>query len=143
MSDQARAAVIAAARAWLETPFHHAAQVKGVGVDCVHLVEGAYREAGVIGPVEIKPYSVQIMLHRADETVIGYLLRYGREIAEGEARMGDVVLYRVGRSFSHAAIIVDWPARIIHAHSLSRKVVEMDGLTADLAGRPTRFFTPW
>lgn len=143
MSESARAAVLAAARSWLATPFHHAAQLKGVGVDCVHLIEAAYREAGVIEGVEIEAYSPQIMLHRGEETVIPYLLRYGREIPESEARAGDVVLYKVGRSFSHAAIIVDWPTRIIHAHSKSGKVVEMAGNVADLDGRATRFFTPF
>lgn len=139
----ARAAVVAAARGWIGTPFHHAAQVKGVGVDCVHLIAAVYEEAGVTAHVEIEPYSVQVMLHKADETVIAYLLRYGREIAEAEAQPGDVVLYRVGRSYAHAAIIVDWPTRIVHAHALSGKVVEMDGRVADLDGRKTRFFSPW
>lgn len=143
MSETARAAVIAATRAWIGTPFHHAAQIKGVGVDCVHLIEAAYRESGVLHRVEIAPYSVQAMLHSADETVVSYLLRYGREIEEADARAGDVVLYRVGRSFSHAAIIVEWPGRVIHAHALSGKVIEMHGRVADLAGRAARFFSPW
>ncbi len=112
-------------------------------MDCVNLIAFAYREAGVTGHVEIEPYSVQVMLHSADETTAGYLLRYGREIPEADAREGDVVLYRVGRSYSHAAIVVDWPTRIIHAHALSGKVVETDGHAADLSGRPTRFFSPW
>lgn len=140
---EARAAVVAAARAWIGTPFHHAAQIKGVGVDCVNLVAAAYEAAGVTGHVKIDPYSIQIMLHSASETVVDYLLRYGREIAEAQARAGDVVLYRVGRSYSHAAIVVDWPARVIHAHALSGKVVEMDGRAADLAAKPARFFSPW
>jgi cell wall-associated NlpC family hydrolase len=143
MSDERRARVVAAAREWLGTPFHDRAQIRGVGVDCVNLVAAVYETAGVTGHVEIAPYSAQIMLHSADEMVVGYLLRYGREIEEAQARMGDVVLYRVGRSFSHAAIIVEWPSRIIHAHALSGRVVEMDGRVADLARRPVRFFCPW
>lgn len=139
----ARARVVAEARSFIGTPFHHAAQIKGVGCDCVNLLAAAYEAAGVTGHVEIAPYSPQIMLHRGEETVIPYLLRCGREIPEAEARAGDVVLYKVGRSFSHAAIIVDWPTRIIHAHSKSGKVVEMAGNVADLDGRATRFFTPW
>jgi cell wall-associated NlpC family hydrolase len=147
MSEQfaaQRARVIAAAREWLGTPFHHAAQVKGVGVDCVHLVAAVYEAAGLTGKVEIEPYSVQVMLHRDDETVIRYLTRYGREVEAPGA--GDVVLYRVGKSYSHAGIVVAWPT-IIHAHSLSGKVVEMDGRVADLArclrAAPPRFFSPW
>ena len=143
MTDEARAAVIAAAREWLGTPFHHAAQVKGVGVDCVKFLAACYESAGVTGRVEIEQYGPQIMLHSRRETVIPYLLRCGREIAEGEAQAGDVVLYRIGNSYSHAAIVVDCPRCIIHAHALSGKVVETDGHAADLSGKPTRFFSPW
>lgn len=39
--------VIAAARGWLDTPFHHQGRLKGVGVDCIGLVVGVARELGV------------------------------------------------------------------------------------------------
>ena len=139
----ARARVIAAARSWIGTPFHHAAQVRGVGVDCVNLLAAAYEAAGVTGHVEIERYTAQVMLHSRRESVIPYLLACGREIAEAEAGPGDVVLYKIGNNFSHAGVIVEWPTRIIHAHALSGKVVEMDGRAADLGGKPTRFFSPW
>ena len=35
-----RTDVVAAAREWLGTPFHHQARLRGVGVDCVGLVIG-------------------------------------------------------------------------------------------------------
>ena len=138
-----RERVVTAARGWIGTPFHHAAEIKGVGVDCVHFAHAVYVEAGVIAPMQIEQYGAQLMLHSRRETVIPYLLRCGREIAEADAGPGDVVLYKIGHSFSHAAIVVDWPTRIIHAHALSGKVVEMAGNVADLAGKPTRFFSPW
>jgi NlpC/P60 family putative phage cell wall peptidase len=40
--------IVAAARAWLGTPFRHGASLKGVGCDCLGLVRGVWRE--VIGP---------------------------------------------------------------------------------------------
>ena len=45
-----RADVVAAALAWTDTPFHHQARLKGVGVDCVGLVIGVARELGLIAP---------------------------------------------------------------------------------------------
>ena len=32
--------IIQTARQWLDTPYHHQARVKGVGVDCIGLVIG-------------------------------------------------------------------------------------------------------
>ena len=50
--------VISAARAWLGTPYHDQASLKGVGCDCLGLARGVWRE--VIGPkpLPIPPYSL-------------------------------------------------------------------------------------
>ena len=40
--------VIAAARAWLGTPYHDQASLRGVGCDCLGLARGVWRE--VVGP---------------------------------------------------------------------------------------------
>ena len=141
MSAAARVAVIDAARDWIGTPFHDMARVKGVGCDCAQLVAAAFQEAGVLPYIETGAYAPQFMLHSRDEKLVEFILRYGREIDEATVGMADVVVYRVGRSYSHAAIVVDWPGAILHAHKLSGQVVEMDGRTADLAGRATRFFS--
>ena len=39
-----RSRIVALARAWLGTPYHHQASVRGVGADCVGLVRGIWRE---------------------------------------------------------------------------------------------------
>ena len=36
--------IIALARDWLGTPYHHQASLRGVGTDCVGLIRGIYRE---------------------------------------------------------------------------------------------------
>jgi cell wall-associated NlpC family hydrolase len=143
-SDAAeRECVIACARGWVGTPFHDLARVKGVGVDCAQLLAGAFEEAKIVPHVETGFYSAQFFCHHSDERLAAFVLLYAHEIAESAVGPGDVVLYRVGRSFSHAAIVVDWPGDVIHAHKLSGKVVEMRGDVADLEGRPTRFFSVW
>jgi hypothetical protein len=138
-----RAAVLAVARDWIGTPFHDRARQKGQGVDCAQLLAAVFHEAGIVGEVLTEPYSPQFMLHSREEKLAEFVGRYGREIQASEVGAADVVLYRVGKSFSHAAIVVDWPRAIIHAHKLSGKVVEMNGEVADLQGRQTRFFSPW
>jgi cell wall-associated NlpC family hydrolase len=140
---EARGRVVSAARGWLGTPFHDLARVKGAGVDCAQLLAACFFEAAAIPRVETGYYSPQHMLHDREERLAGFVLRYAREIGEAQAGPGDVVLYKVGRSFSHAAIVVDWPHEIIHAHKLSGKVVAMPPFDADLAGRATRFFSIW
>ena len=40
--------VVTAAREWIDTPFHHQARLKGVGVDCVGLVIGVARELALV-----------------------------------------------------------------------------------------------
>jgi NlpC/P60 family putative phage cell wall peptidase len=42
-----RAQVVAEARSWLGTKFHHQAAIKGVGCDCIGLVRGVCRDLGL------------------------------------------------------------------------------------------------
>lgn len=136
-----RAHVIEVARSWIGTPFHDQAAIKGVGVDCAHLLAAVGVEAGLVEPFHIEVYSPQFMLHRDDPLFESYVLRFTREIPEAEARMGDVVLYRVGRSFAHGGFIVEWPAAIIHAYKTYGGVVETGGREADLSERAVKFFS--
>ncbi len=137
-----RAAVIAAARRWIGTPFHDGAALKGIGVDCAQLVRSVAIETGVAKVEPTGGYSHQWMLHKNDDRLIDFVRRYAAEITQERAGPGDLVVYRVGRAFSHVAILTG-PGTIIHAHKLVRGVAEgeIDGL--DLRGRERRFFSPW
>lgn len=141
MDQQSRQRVIDVARTWLGTPFHDCAQLKGVGVDCANLLAAVYAEACIVQPVEIEAYSPQFMLHRDDPLFESYVRRFAHEIPEAEAQMGDIVLYKIGRSFAHGAIIVEWPAHVIHAFKSFRAVVETGGHEADLMKRDVKFFS--
>jgi cell wall-associated NlpC family hydrolase len=142
-----RASILAEARAWLGTPFHDDARLKGVGVDCAQLVAACYEM--VRGPIETPRYSAQFFLHKDGERLIDHVERYGGvEIEESKAQPADLVLYKVGRAHAHAAIVVAWPdrasARIIHAHKLSGRVLDMGAFDADLSRSPSmRFFSLW
>ncbi len=56
--NRARQAVIAEAVTWIGTPFHHAARVKGAGVDCLMLLAEVYERAGA-APHVVPPFYVQ------------------------------------------------------------------------------------
>ena len=52
-----RAAVVAAARAWIGTPYHHMADVKGVGCDCAMLLVRVFCDLGLVEPFDPRPYA--------------------------------------------------------------------------------------
>ena len=61
-----RAAVVAAARAWIGTPYHHMADIKGVGVDCAMLLVRVYCDLGLVEPFDPRPYTQDWMMHQED-----------------------------------------------------------------------------
>jgi NlpC/P60 family putative phage cell wall peptidase len=135
-----RRAVVEEARTWIGTPFHHAARVKGAGVDCLMLLAEVYERAGVARHVEPPFYVPDWHLHRDAERYREGLLQYARPI-DALPQAGDIALFRFGRTFSHGAIVVDWP-RLIHAY-WAIGVVWGDATLYPLKDREVRFFTPF
>jgi NlpC/P60 family putative phage cell wall peptidase len=109
-----RATIVAEARTWLGTPYHHAAKIKGVGVDCLTLLIGVYENVGLIPPTTVEHYPIDWNLHRDAERYREGVQRFAHRIP-GPPRPGDVVLWQFGRCFSHGAIVIEWPV-VIHAH---------------------------
>jgi len=48
--------IVAAARAWIGTPYRHQASVKGVACDCLGLVRGVWRDCLGPEPEAAPPY---------------------------------------------------------------------------------------
>lgn len=140
MTNDLRAAVIASATSWMNTPFHHAAKVKGAGVDCLRFLEAAYTEAGVIEQIDIPYYPSDWHMHRDAERYMEGLLQYAHAI-DGPPLPGDIALFKFGRCYSHGAIVTDWP-RLIHAY-WSLGVVWGSADLVPLRDRPVRFFSPF
>jgi len=140
LEGQQRQAVIAEARTWLRTPWVHRARIKGAGVDCGQLLIAVYSAAGVIEPFDTGEYPQDFMLHQAEERFLGFVLRHAHEVdAPGP---GDIAVWRHGRCFSHAGIVVQWP-EVIHASVPEGQVAYgTAGRDPKLAG-PVRFFSPW
>jgi NlpC/P60 family putative phage cell wall peptidase len=135
-----RAAVVREAESWIGTPFHHAARVKGAGIDCLMLLAEICERAGVAPHIDPPFYVPDWHLHRDAERYLEGLTRYATEIP-GPPRPGDIALFRFGRTFSHGAIVIEWP-RVIHAY-WSIGVVHGDATLHPLAARPVKFFTPF
>lgn len=138
-----RARVIKEARTWIGTPFIDNACVKNVGVDCANLLARVYADSGMIDPVKMPQYSPQWFLHKDEERFLDFVRLYGKEIPNEEAQMADVAVYKIGRTYAHGAIVVDWPNSIIHAHKQSRIVLESRAFDGDLWNRDVKTFTLW
>lgn len=104
-----REAVVTEAMSWLhaKTPYHHHARIKGVGVDCAQLLCGVFEAVGMVEPIDTGMYPVDWHMHRSEEMFSGWLEKYGALQAPDAAhQVGDVFLFKFGRTFSHGAILV-------------------------------------
>ena len=155
-----RRLIVTIASSWLGTPYHHMGRIKGVGADCAMFPLEVYREAGLLPEFEIPFYPQDWHLHRSEELYLDIVERYAIENTEppavaggaltnapaagytpaGSAKPGAFVLYQFGRTWSHGAIVIEWPL-IIHAvvqHGVILSDGEKEGM---LVGRKRRFFS--
>lgn len=119
MTPEQEAAVVAQARRWLGTPYHHAADVLGVGVDCAMLPVRVFTDAGIVHGVEDpRPYPPDWHLHRSEERYLRWMQRYGYRVRRGwEVRPGDMALFKFGRCVSHGGIVETVGADPIMIHA--------------------------
>ncbi len=133
-----REQVIAEARTWLGTPYHHHARVKHVGVDCAQLLLAVYPACGLAPAIDVGHYSTQWHLHRSEEIYLGWLDQYAFRTAA--PRPGDVAIWQFGRTYSHAGIIVS-DTDVVHALRDARCVTVTSMRDQPLAGRPVMYYT--
>ncbi|QQR69243.1 MAG: peptidase P60 [Alphaproteobacteria bacterium] len=120
-----RSDAVAEARAWLGTPFHHQASVKGVGCDCIGLIKGVGVALGLVDYDPASPeaqafanYSMLPNSRRMREGLTTWLV----SIPVSEATLADILFMAWGREPQHVALITD--KGIIHSYSGVGKVVE-------------------
>ena len=97
MKPAAARRVITAARAWLGTPYHDQASLRGVGCDCLGLARGVWREVVGNEPFVIPPYSRdwgetgphEVLAEGARSAMI--------EIAPDDAGPGTLLIFRMER----------------------------------------------
>lgn len=143
-TQELRKKVVEEAESWIKTPFHHQARLKGVGIDCLMFLAEVYERVGVVPHVDPPHYPPDWHMHQDVERYLEGVLGYAHEAETPE--IGDVALFHFGRTFSHGAIIVEWP-RVIHAY-WSVGVVWGDArlvplLNRDGTPREVKFFSPF
>lgn len=151
-----RARVCAIARSWLHTPFRDQGKVKGQNgaVDCAMLLVAVFQEAGLLDPAyDPRPYPPQFHLHHGEERFLQQIeaiiaLRgCGQEVGRAPIP-GDVIVYRVGRCFSHGGLVVE-NNHLLHAYYKTGQVsisplneIELVTLN-DGRPRPRKIFDLW
>jgi NlpC/P60 family putative phage cell wall peptidase len=111
-----RADIVAEARNWIGTPYHHQASVRGAGCDCLGLVRGVWRALVGPEPEVIPGYSSDWGEVGAQEFMLAAARRHLIEIEPVEARAGDILVFRMrpGRMAKHTGILVGCAA-FVHA----------------------------
>jgi NlpC/P60 family putative phage cell wall peptidase len=108
--------IVAAARAWIGTPYHHQASVRGVGTDCLGLVRGIWRD--LYGTdAEVPPaYSRDWAEANNREAMLEAASRHLKAIPVMAIGPGDVIVFRLRQGFvaKHAAIVAS-ASTMIHA----------------------------
>lgn len=119
MSDFTRPspeAVVAAARLWIGTPYHHQASLRGVGADCLGLIRGVWRD--LYGEEAEQPpgYSRDWGEVSGTETLVEAAMRHLIRRENAVPSPGDVLIFRMraGAIAKHAAILAT-PVTMIHA----------------------------
>jgi cell wall-associated NlpC family hydrolase len=139
LTKEQRSNIVRAAKDWLGTPYHHHARIKHAGADCAMFPLAVYQECGVL-PREYRPpqYSVQWHLHRSEELYLTEIEKFVVEI-QTPPEPGDFIVFRFGRTFSHGAIVVEWPI-VIHSY-IPHGVLLSDALRdGELLGRDHKCF---
>lgn len=126
-----RADIVAEARTWMGTRWHHQAHVKGVGCDCGGLVRGVGWNLRLLKPLSEYPGSHEfngysrMPSQQKMERACAALLEGSFPFAQ--AKPGDIVLMAWNSPEpNHVGIITDLGAYpgLIHAWAAMRKVVE-------------------
>ncbi len=129
--------MIVEALTWIGTPYHHAARVKGAGVDCLTFIAEVYERVGIVPHQQIPFYRPDFFRHSKEETYLEGLLRNGKVVEF--PLPADIAIFKWGRIFGHAGIVIDWP-RMVHCVGGSG-VIEARGNTGKLMGKEVKFIS--
>lgn len=117
LAPPTRGAIVAAARAWIGTPYRHQASLRGAGCDCLGLVRGLWREFYGAEPEPVPPYAADWAEASGREAMMAAGERHLVAVALVDRRPGDVVLFRWRADLpaKHAGILTD-AGHIVHAY---------------------------
>jgi NlpC/P60 family putative phage cell wall peptidase len=111
-----RDTVVAEARAWIGTPYHHQAALKGVGCDCLGLVRGVWRAVYGADPEQPPAYTRDWAETLRRETLAEAASRHMLAVPFDAIEPGDLLLFAISADApaKHCAILTS-PGRMVHA----------------------------
>jgi len=118
-----RADIVAAARGWIGTPYHHQASCREAGADCLGLLRGVWRECVGDEPEAAPPYSADWAEAHGAETLLGAVQRHF--VPAPAVRPGSVLVFRwkAVAPAKHVGIAVGG-GRFVHAYDSAGRVAE-------------------
>jgi len=121
--------IVAAARGWIGTRYHHQASARGVGCDCLGLVRGVWREVVGAEPEMAPPYSPDWAEAKREETLLDAAARHFVPVEV--IRPGAILIFRwrAWAPAKHVGIAAD-DGRLVHAYDSAGRVVETTLSTA-------------
>jgi len=123
--------IINQARTWLDTPYVHQGRVKGVGVDCIGLVNGIALELDLYENTswDYTRFRELSKIHKAYRRVpqgtalYQCLKSYAPEYPPNQMQPSDILLVSFKGKPRHTAILTD-RGTVIHAYAEANRCVE-------------------
>lgn len=153
--EHERKLVVDEVRSWIGTPYHHEGTVKGSGVDCGQLVIQTFVNTRLEAPVRTSHYPHDWHMHRGEEKYLEWVEQYmGLVIDHGfqskahyqqfadPPEPGDLLVWKYGRTYSHGAIVTEWPY-FVHAYFPAKAVVEESLIGHPLMQHSMRHYSYW
>lgn len=148
-----RASVKGEVRRWVGTPYRHRGAVLGGCIDCAHILIETFVGAGLIERFDPGDYPPDWHHHQSRERYLAVVESYCGLVDEDErplakrepefrAETGDIIMWKWGRTFSHSAIVTEWP-KIVHAFAEERCAVECDIRGTPMTAHPMRVYSYW
>jgi hypothetical protein len=106
---------------WKGTPFRHHSGVKGIGVDCVHFIEGVLFELHYPPKIPfpgIVDYTIDYMIDHDYSLMLQEFNKYLRlrRVLRSELQIGDLLAFKVKKTQSHAGFYYG-STQFIHAEN--------------------------
>ena len=150
--------VASEALAWVGTPYHKAARIKGVGVDCGLFPLEVMMRAGFVSAEDaaelerLCPVGQDWFNHAHEQKYLKLVIKHARHVLTAisyptirdKALPGCIAVTRHdggSGNFNHGGIVTKWP-RLVHA--VSPKVKEIDATKDSMwCYREVMIFDPW
>jgi cell wall-associated NlpC family hydrolase len=138
------------AAGWVGTPFAAHSQVRGAGVDCIHLCAALYEATGFMASFTPPAYTLDAGQTNAESQILEWLGAhrefqpvFASRAADPEITLeallpGDLLLFHFGKTEHHCGVLLG-RKRFIHARAGVNARVSIDSLTDPIYRRQLTF----